>query len=521
MLVGARGREWGGACPFVPGRRPRRRAAAPPRPAPRRPRLRAQNAGPTHPDPPPRPAGRSPSLDGEGGAAAAASAALRTLSPNLPPGAGAAKPPRPRARVALEASPLVLPPYALGSPSPLLPVFLADEPASGFAALAALGAGARPWAPPSDDDLLLQLLRAPAAAARLPLPSLTPLPPLAPLPPGPWVVDGGVGGPGAPAPALHAGMFPGIALERLAEASAEAPPAFAATVSGSARQEPHAPPRRKRPSPWSRAGDSSDSDGGAPPAARRAAAAAAVPRRPAHGRAVPAAAAAAGHPSPAAPAAVFRGVSRHRLTQRWEASLWLDGRQLYLGGFDAQLAAARAYDLAALACKGPAAVVNFPPAEYASALAAVAGLTKEEVVAHVRRGSAAFARGRSRHRGVSGGAGRWEARIGAYRGRKNVSFGVFDSEAEAARQYDRALVVEKGRAAKTNFPLRDYEEEAAEYAAALRVAGCADAGAAAAAAAAARGVGAWALPRGRTPAAAEGKRAAAVFVHEVWAALQL
>ena len=44
-----------------------------------------------------------------------------------------------------------------------------------------------------------------------------------------------------------------------------------------------------------------------------------------------------------------------------------------------------------------------------------------------------------------------------------VSFGVFESEDEAARQYDRALILEKGRAAKTNFAMRDYEAEAAAY----------------------------------------------------------
>ncbi len=46
------------------------------------------------------------------------------------------------------------------------------------------------------------------------------------------------------------------------------------------------------------------------------------------------------------------------------------------------------------------------------------------MIAYVRRKSAAFSRGRSKYRGVSGQAGRWEARIGAYCGRKNVSIHV-------------------------------------------------------------------------------------------------
>lgn len=45
---------------------------------------------------------------------------------------------------------------------------------------------------------------------------------------------------------------------------------------------------------------------------------------------------------------------------------------------------------------------------------------QDEVVAYVRRRSSAFSRGRSRFRGVSGHAGRWEARIGSFGGRKNV-----------------------------------------------------------------------------------------------------
>ena len=117
----------------------------------------------------------------------------------------------------------------------------------------------------------------------------------------------------------------------------------------------------------------------------------------------------------------YRGVSRHRLTQRWEASLWLNGRQLYLGGFDAQIDAAKAYDLAALACKGPDAIINLPAEEYEDQLKEIAGFSREEVVAYVRRRSAAFSRGKSKYRGVSGHNGRWEARIGSFNGRKNVS----------------------------------------------------------------------------------------------------
>ena len=44
-----------------------------------------------------------------------------------------------------------------------------------------------------------------------------------------------------------------------------------------------------------------------------------------------------------------------------------------------------------------------------------------------------------------------------------VSFGIHETEEQAARQYDRALIVEKGRSAKTNFPLSDYEKEMTEY----------------------------------------------------------
>ena len=44
-----------------------------------------------------------------------------------------------------------------------------------------------------------------------------------------------------------------------------------------------------------------------------------------------------------------------------------------------------------------------------------------------------------------------------------VSFGVHDEEERAGRMYDRAIIVERGRGAKTNFPLHDYEQEIEDF----------------------------------------------------------
>jgi len=158
-----------------------------------------------------------------------------------------------------------------------------------------------------------------------------------------------------------------------------------------------------------------------------------------------------------------RGVSRHRLTKRWEASCWVNKRQLYLGGFDSEEKAARAYDVAALVCKGLDAPINFDLNDYVQHIQMLRHCTQEELVAHLRRQSSAFSRGKSKYRGVSGHDKRWEARIGQYSGRKNVSFGVYELEEEAARQYDRALIIQRGRSAKTNFNIFSYKEEIAEY----------------------------------------------------------
>ena len=59
-------------------------------------------------------------------------------------------------------------------------------------------------------------------------------------------------------------------------------------------------------------------------------------------------------------------------------------------------------------------------------------------------------------------AGRWEVRIGL-RGSKHVYLGLHGAELEAARVYDRALVLLTGPGAATNFPVAAYASEVAAY----------------------------------------------------------
>uniref|UniRef100_A0A804LEK5 AP2/ERF domain-containing protein n=1 Tax=Zea mays TaxID=4577 RepID=A0A804LEK5_MAIZE len=130
----------------------------------------------------------------------------------------------------------------------------------------------------------------------------------------------------------------------------------------------------------------------------------------------------------------FRGVTRHRWTGRYEAHLWDNtcrkegqtrkGRQVYLGGYDREEKAARAYDLAALKYWGPSTHINFPLSHYEKELEEMKHMSRQEFIAHLRR--------HHQH-------GRWQARIGRVAGNKDLYLGTFSKFLSLVQYYCTVL----------------------------------------------------------------------------------
>ncbi|KAJ6335319.1 hypothetical protein OIU78_012032 [Salix suchowensis] len=143
----------------------------------------------------------------------------------------------------------------------------------------------------------------------------------------------------------------------------------------------------------------------------------------------------------------------------WHMLLGIMQFSVYLGGYDMEEKAARAYDLAALKYWGPSTHINFPLENYQEELEEMKNMSRQEHVAHLRRKSSGFSRGASIYRGVTRHHqhGRWQARIGRVAGNKDLYLGTFSTQEEAAEAYDIAAIKFRGVNAVTNFNITRYD----------------------------------------------------------------
>ncbi|XP_012086184.1 AP2-like ethylene-responsive transcription factor At2g41710 isoform X2 [Jatropha curcas] len=147
---------------------------------------------------------------------------------------------------------------------------------------------------------------------------------------------------------------------------------------------------------------------------------------------------------------IYRGVTRHRWTGRYEAHLWdkstwnqnqnKKGKQVYLGAYDDEEAAARAYDLAALKYWGPGTLINFPVTDYTRDLEEMQNVSREEYLASLRRKSSGFSRGISKYRGLSS---RWDSSFSRMPGSEYFSSINYADDPASESDYVGSLCFER------------------------------------------------------------------------------
>ncbi|KAL0352716.1 UNVERIFIED_CONTAM: AP2-like ethylene-responsive transcription factor [Sesamum angustifolium] len=136
---------------------------------------------------------------------------------------------------------------------------------------------------------------------------------------------------------------------------------------------------------------------------------------------------------------IYRGVTRHRWTGRYEAHLWdkstwnqnqnKKGKQ---GAYDDEEAAARAYDLAALKYWGPGTLINFPVTDYTRDLEEMQNVSREDYLASLRRKSSGFSRGISKYRPLSS---RWDSQFGRMPGTDYTKSALYGDEMTTGSEY--------------------------------------------------------------------------------------
>ncbi|XP_068472660.1 AP2-like ethylene-responsive transcription factor At2g41710 isoform X1 [Phaseolus vulgaris] len=124
----------------------------------------------------------------------------------------------------------------------------------------------------------------------------------------------------------------------------------------------------------------------------------------------------------------------------WVMMLVADG--FWIGAYDDEEAAARAYDLAALKYWGPGTLINFPVTDYTRDLEEMQNVSREEYLASLRRKSSGFSRGLSKYRGLSS---RWESSYGRMSGSdyfNSMHYGAGDDSA-AESEYVSGFCIER------------------------------------------------------------------------------